>query len=469
MAALPTVALVGRPNVGKSTLFNVLTRTRDALVHNEAGVTRDRHYGVCRLEDRALCIVVDTGGVSEDSSVLARAIVQQSRAAALAADVIFFVVDARDGPGPVDADILAWLRQCAHPIVLVINKIDGMDPVAVCAEYACYGLPQIFAVSAAHRKGIDPLMEWLSTLSGVLPSEIQTQSVDAPQSIRIACVGRPNVGKSTLINRLLGEERVIASDVPGTTRDAIAVDLVRDNRQYQLIDTAGLRRRARVAPSVEKLSAIKTLQAIEYSQVAVLVIDAREGVTDQDAHVLSAILEAGRALVVAVNKWDGLSAYSRAQTNTVLERKLSFAPWAQVVRISALHGSGLGELFAAITQAYASASREITTSQLNHALQLACQGHPPPASRGQGPKLRYVHRTTLHPPTFVVHGTRLSDIPNSYARYLENFFRQHFNLVGTPIRFQFRQSQNPYEGKANPLTERQIRHRKRMLRFVKRR
>jgi len=462
---LPLVALVGRPNVGKSTLFNALTRSRDALVHDQPGVTRDRHYGVCRPEGLAPFIVVDTGGIAGEEEGLAGATARQARAAAGEADLVLFVVDGREGASALDDEILSWLRKLSRPTMLVINKIDGVNEDTVLADFARYGISDVLTTSAAHRQGIDDLLE---EIQARLPEEGAGELLDNdPKRMRIAFVGRPNVGKSTLVNRLLGEERMIASEVPGTTRDSIAVDLERDGRQYRLIDTAGLRRKARVEEAVEKFSAFKTLQAIEQCQVAVLLLDASEGVTDQDATVLGAILEAGKALVVAVNKWDGLTDYQREQAEDLLSRKLGFVNWAEAVRISAKHGSGLRELFNAIHRAHASATHEFSTAEVNKALEIAYETNPPPSIRGHVSKLRYVHPGGANPPTFIVHGTRLKVLPESYKRYLENFFRKRFKLVGTPVRFVFREGANPYEGKKNELTDRQIARKRRLIRHVK--
>ncbi len=375
------------------------------------------------------------------------------------------MVDGREGSSALDDEILAWLRKLARPTLLLINKIDGTDEDQVRAEFARYGLGDAIAVSAAHRHGIDDLLDEVLER---LPEEGAGETLDTdPARMRIAFVGRPNVGKSTLVNRLLGEERMIASEVPGTTRDSIAVDLERDGRLYRLIDTAGLRRRGRVEEAVEKFSAFKTLQAIEQCQVAVLMLDAGEGVTDQDATVLGAILDAGRALVVAINKWDGQSDYQRAQAEDLLSRKLGFVSWAEAVRISAKHGSGMRELFQAIHRAHASAVREFSTSEVNQALEIAYESNPPPSIRGHVSKLRYVHPGGSNPPTFIVHGTRLKVLPESYKRYLENFFRKRFKLVGTPVRFMFREGANPYEGKKNVLTERQIAKKRRLMKHVR--
>ncbi len=463
---LPLVALVGRPNVGKSTLFNALTRSRDALVHDQPGVTRDRNYGVCRLQEPHF-MVVDTGGIAGDEEGLAGATARQARAAAEEADLVLFIVDGREGASALDDDILRWLRKAARPTLLVINKIDGVDENAARAEFARYGFGDVLAIAASHRQGVDDLVDEVLER---LPEEGDATALDDdPARMRIAFVGRPNVGKSTLVNRLLGEERMIASEVPGTTRDSIAVDMERDGRQYRLVDTAGLRRKSRVDEAVEKFSIVKTLQAIEQCQVAVLMLDAGEGVTDQDATVLGAILDAGRAFVVAVNKWDGLTTYQREQAEALLSRKLGFVDWAEAVRISAKHGSGLRELFRAIHRAHASATREFGTSELNKALEIAYETNPPPSIRGHVSKLRFVHPGGTNPPTFIVHGTRLKVLPDSYTRYLENFFRKRFKLVGTPVRFVFKEGDNPYKDKPkNPLTERQVAKKRRLIRHVKR-
>ena len=464
---LPLVALVGRPNVGKSTLFNALTRSRDALVHDEPGVTRDRNYGVCRLDPGHPFVLVDTGGIAGIDEGLAGATARQSRAAADEADLILFIVDGREGASALDDEILAWLRKSAKPTFLIVNKIDGLDAQTALNEFARYGIRDVLGVSSAHKQGIDEL---LAMVLAALPEDGDAAVLDEdPERVRVAFVGRPNVGKSTLVNRILGEERMIASEVPGTTRDSIAVDLERDGRKYRLIDTAGLRRKSKVEEAVEKFSIVKTLQAIEHCQVAVILMDASEGVTEQDASVLGAVLDAGRALVVAVNKWDGLSDYQREQTMSLLSRKLAFVDWAEAVRISALHGSGLRELFKAIHRAHASATRQFSTSEVTTALEIAYENNPPPVVRGHVAKLRFAHPGGENPPTFIVHGSRLRTLSDSYRRYLENFFRKRFKLVGTPVRFVFKEGENPYKDKPkNPLTERQVAKKRRLIRHVKR-
>ena len=464
---LPLVALVGRPNVGKSTLFNALTRTRDALVHDQPGVTRDRHYGVARPEGQRPFAVVDTGGIAEESEGLAGATTRQARAAAEEADLVLFIVDAREGANAQDDEILGWLRKLGKPSLLVINKIDGVSGNTIDTEFAHYGFKDVVTTSSAHRQGIDELID---AVLERLPDDGGIEELDNdPDRIRIAFIGRPNVGKSTLVNRLLGEERMIASEVPGTTRDSVSVDMERDGQLYRLIDTAGLRRKSKVDEAVEKFSAFKTLAAIEHCQVAVVMLDAGEGVTDQDASVLGYALDAGRALVIAVNKWDGQTEYQRQQTEALLVRKLAFVPWAERVRISAKHGSGLRELFQSIHRAYKSATTEISTSDATKAMEIAYETNPPAVVRGHIAKMRFCHPSGTNPPTFIIHGTRLKTLQESYKRYMENFFRKRFKLVGTPVNIMYRASANPFEGRKNKLTERQIAKKKRLIRHVKRR
>jgi len=463
---LPLVALVGRPNVGKSTLFNALTRTRDALVHDEPGVTRDRNYGVCRLDPERPFVLVDTGGIAGIDEGIAGATARQARAAAEEADLVLFVVDGREGASTLDDDILRWLRKASRPTFLVVNKIDGLDAQTALNDFSRYGFTDVLGVSSAHRHGIDVL---LAEVLAKLPAEGATETLDDdPSRVRLAFVGRPNVGKSTLVNRIIGEERMIASDIAGTTRDSISVDIERDGRKYRLVDTAGIRRKSKVEEAVETFSIIKTLQAIEQCQVAVIMLDGTEGVTDQDATVLGAVLDAGRALVVAVNKWDGLTDYDRQQNEALLSRKLAFVEWAEAVRISAKHGSGMRELFRAVHRAHASATKQFGTSEVTKALEIAYETNPPPTVRGHVPKLRFAHPAGNNPPTFVVHGSRLKQLSESYKRYLENFFRKRFKLVGTPVRFVFKESENPYKDKKNVLSDKQAAKRQRMIRHIKR-
>lgn len=462
---LDMVAMVGRPNVGKSTLFNGLTRTRDALVHDEPGVTRDRHYGYCRLNPERPFIVCDTGGLSEDEEGLAGATSKQSWQAAAEAALILFIVDAKTGPETLDFEILKGLRKLNKPMILVINKTDGKNTGDAIHEFADFGFSHVLPIAASHQRGVPELLELILE---ILPVQTAAEPIEDDGVLRLAFIGRPNVGKSTLVNRLLGEERMIASDVPGTTRDSISAELERDGRQYRLIDTAGMRRRGKIEEAVEKFSVFKTLQSIQDSQVVVVLLDAGEGVTEQDATVLGHVLDSGRALVIAVNKWDNQSTYQREQTKSLLERKLSFCTWAPIVTISAKHGTGMAELFKAIHKAYESATRVFNTAEVTKAIEIAYSTNPPPVVRGHVAKMKYGHPGDTNPPTFIVHGNRLKTLPDSYRRYLENFFRKRFKLIGTPIRFVFKDSENPYQGKKNVLTDRQLEKRKRLIRHNKR-
>ncbi len=462
---LPVVALVGRPNVGKSTLFNVLTRTRDALVADLPGVTRDRHYGVCRLGERPF-VVVDTGGLSGEDADIDVLTARQVRLAIDEAQACLLMVDARDGLLPQDHAILDELRRTAKPVALAINKTDGLDASIVLAEFSSLGVAAMLPIAASHARGVGDLV------AQVLPLLPRDDEPDADvenenTGTRVAIVGRPNVGKSTLVNRLFGEERVVVSDVAGTTRDSIHVPLERDGRRYTLIDTAGVRRRGRVDDALEKFSAIKTLQSIAAAQVVIVLLDASEGVAEQDLTLIGQVLDAGRALVIAANKWDGLSAYERERVREGLDRKLNFVAWATPVFISAKHGSGLRELMRSVDRAHLSATRELSTSDLTRALEQAIATHQPPLVRGHAPRLRFAHPGGHNPPTIVIHGTRTRHIADSYRRYLENFFRKRYKLEGTPIRIEFREGENPFSGRRNKLTESQQRKRRRLIRHVR--
>jgi len=461
---LPVVALVGRPNVGKSTLFNVLTRTRDALVADLSGLTRDRHYGVCHLGARAF-VVVDTGGLTDEQDGIAGMSARQSQLAIEEADLVLFLVDARDGVLPQDRNILAALRREDKPFLLAVNKIDGVDEYAALAEFAALGVAEPLTISSAHGRGVESLLEHVLAL---LPAPDAADDQPSPeQGVRVAIVGRPNVGKSTLVNRLLGEERVVVSEIAGTTRDSIYVALERDGKRYTLIDTAGVRRRARVEEAVEKFSVIKSLQSIAAADVAVLLLDAHEGVSEQDATLIGYVLDEYRALVIAVNKWDGLTTYEREQCVSSLSRKLDFVTFAKPVFISALHGSGMAELMRAVDRAHKSATHEFTSSELTRALDQAYTAYQPPLVRGHAPKLRYAHPGGINPPTIVIHGSRTKHIADGYRRYLENFFRKRYRLEGTPVRIEFRESENPYAGRRNVLTEGQIKKRRRLVRHTR--
>ncbi|WP_114241058.1 ribosome biogenesis GTPase Der [Dyella sp. C9] len=463
---LPVVALVGRPNVGKSTLFNALTRSRDALVADMPGVTRDRHYGVCRTGARPF-VVVDTGGLSGDEEGLDGLTAQQVRLAIEEASVLVFVVDARDGLLPQDRTILDELRRSGKPIIAAVNKTDGLDLQNAMAEFASFGIANTLPLAAAHNRGTEDLV---AAALKLLPEDAHEEVEPGDEdSIRVAIVGRPNAGKSTLINRLLGEDRLIVSNVAGTTRDPIKVSLERDGRKYTLIDTAGVRRKARVEEAVEKFSVIKTLQSMAAAQVVVVMVDARENLADQDLTLIGHAVDEGRALVIAVNKWDGMDPYQREQCQRALERRLQFVEWAKTVFISALHGSGLRELMKAVVRAHHAATRELGSSELTKTLERAYEGYQPPLVRGHAPKLRFAHPGGTNPPTIVIHGSRTKHIAPAYRRYLENFFRKRYRLEGTPIRIEFRDGENPFAGKKNVLTDSQKRKRQRMIREMKKR
>ena len=464
---LPVVALVGRPNVGKSTLFNVLTRSRDALVADMPGVTRDRHYGVCRSGDRPF-VVVDTGGLSGVEEAMDVLTAKQVRLAIEEANVLVFVVDAREGLLPQDYVILNELRRSGKTIIAAVNKTDGLEEEAVLAEFSAFGVGKILPLSAAHSRGTSELIAMIMPL---LPAEEEgsEDSANEDGSIRVAIVGRPNAGKSTLINRLLGEDRLIVSDVAGTTRDPIRVPLERDGKRYTLIDTAGIRRKARVEEAVEKFSIIKTLQSISAAQVVVIMVDARENLADQDLTLIGYAMDEGRALVIAINKWDGLDQYQRDECMRALDRRLVFVEWAKQVHISALHGSGLRELMSSVVRAHASATKVLTSSDLTKTLEKAYEGYQPPLVHGHAPKLRFAHPGGNNPPTIVIHGTRTKHIAPSYQRYLENFFRKRYKLEGTPIRIAFRESENPYAGRKKVLTkEQEQKARRRVSDLIKR-
>lgn len=465
---IPVIALVGRPNVGKSTLFNCLTRSRDALVADQPGLTRDRKYGDGRIGDRPY-VVVDTGGLSGRGDELDELMARQAELAIQESDVTLFLVDAREGLTAQDELIAAQLRRLGKPVFLVVNKAEGLDEHTAGAEFFALGLGQPHAISAAHGRGIGQLMEKvLAALPPAPEEEAESGEDTGPAPIRIAFAGRPNVGKSTLINRIVGEERVLAYDLPGTTRDTIEVPFERAGKSYLLIDTAGVRRRSRVAGAVEKFSVIKTLKAIEAANVVIAVLDAREGITEQDAGLVGFAVDSGRSLVVAVNKWDGLSEDQKANVRRELDLKLPFINFAKVHFISALRGTGIGELFKSVDKAYESATRKLPTPQLTRILEQAVERNPPPLVRGRRIKLRYAHQGGHNPPVIVIHGNQTEAVPDVYRRYLTNAFRTALNLTGTPVRLEFRTGENPYADRKNELTPRQLKRRKRLMRFVKR-
>ncbi|WP_369602440.1 ribosome biogenesis GTPase Der [Hahella sp. SMD15-11] len=460
--APPVIALVGRPNVGKSTLFNRMTRTKDALVADFEGLTRDRKYGEGEFEGKRF-IVVDTGGITGDETGIDKVMAQQSYTAMDEADVVLFVVDAQSGMTAADQVVAEALRQRGKACHLVVNKVDGLQPEAAAAEFFSLGVGEkIFYTAATHNRGIRSMLEEI-----LEPLPVASDSDELGDSIRVGIIGRPNVGKSTLVNRLLGEERVVVFDHPGTTRDSVYIPYERQGKRYTLIDTAGVRRRKNVDEHVEKFSIIKTLQAVSDAHVVILVIDAREGIVDQDLHLLGYALEKGRSLVIAINKWDGMSADQKARVKAQVELRLGFVNWAPVHFISALHGTGVGHLYDTIHACHESAFAKWSTRRLTDLLQDAVKDHPPPLVRGRRSKLRMAHQGGSNPPRVIVHGNLVEELPNSYKRYLENVFRRELKVVGNPVRFEFRSGENPYAGKTNTLTPRQLRKRARLIQHVK--
>ena len=440
----PVIALVGRPNVGKSTLFNRLTGTRDAIVADFAGLTRDRHYGKGRAGAQEY-IVIDTGGFEPDAAEgIYREMAKQTPQAVAESDVVIFVVDARAGISAQDHEIAQYLRRLSKPTVLVANKAEGMTQGVQLVEFFELGLGELMPVSGAHGQGVRSMLEAaLQAVPGLVEEDEEEAQADAGV-IRLAVAGRPNVGKSTLINVWLGEERLVAFDLPGTTRDAISVPFERDGKRFELIDTAGLRRKGKVFEAIEKFSVVKTLQAIEQCNVAILLLDGGAEIADQDAHIAGYILESGRALVVAVNKWDGIPSEQRDEIRRQLEVKLDFVPYAPVDFISARHGTGVGELVAATIHAYDAAMTEIPTARLTQTLEWAMQRHQPPLIRGRRIKLRYAHQGGRNPPRIIIHGNQTSQVPDAYTRYLANVFRKEFELFASPVAIEYRSSSNPY-------------------------
>jgi GTPase len=439
---LPTIVLVGRPNVGKSTLFNRLTKSRDALVADLPGLTRDRHYGRGIGASKPY-LVIDTGGFepTAESGIL-KEMAKQTLLAIDEADVVIFIVDGRAGITPQEYIIADTLRRAQRPVLLAVNKTEGMQKAVVSADFFELGLGEPLSISSAHGEGVKDLIEL--ALEG-FPEPQQDNEVQNDNRVpKVAIVGRPNVGKSTLVNALLGEERVIAFDEPGTTRDSIEIDLEKNGKHYVIIDTAGVRKRGRVFESIEKFSVVKTMQAIEDANVAILVVDAQEGITEQDAHVAAYILDAGRALVVAINKWDGLKEDERDWIKNEIDRKLKFLDFAKFHYISALRNKGLPELFTSVDGAFKAAFAKLATPQLTRVLIDAVAQHQPPVSRGTRPKLRYAHQGGMNPPIVVVHGNHVDGVKDSYKRFLEGVFRKTFQLIGTPLRVQFKQGDNPF-------------------------
>ncbi|MCF6436020.1 ribosome biogenesis GTPase Der [Pseudoalteromonas sp. MMG022] len=472
---LPVIALVGRPNVGKSTLFNRLTRTRDALVADFPGLTRDRKYGQANYDGYEF-IVVDTGGIDGSEEGIETEMAEQSLLAIEEADIVLFLVDARAGMNAADQAIAQHLRKQQKKCFLVANKTDGIDADSSCAEFYQLALGEVYHIAAAHGRGVTQLLD--VTLQPVI-AELASQEDELQQDdgelaelylegedgeaedgkagfedkpIKLAIIGRPNVGKSTLTNRILGEERVIVYDMPGTTRDSIYIPMTRNEREYVLIDTAGVRKRKKVSDVVEKFSVIKTLKAIEDANVVLLVVDAREGISDQDLSLLGFALNSGRSLVIAVNKWDGLDDYVKERIKSELDRRLGFIDFARLHFISALHGTGVGHLFESVDEAYDSATKRISTAMLRRIMDMAQADHQPPLVRGRRVKLKYAHAGGYNPPRIVIHGNQVHDLPDSYKRYLMNYYRKALNIMGTPIKIEFREGDNPYAGRSNKMT-----------------
>ncbi|MGA9853219.1 MAG: ribosome biogenesis GTPase Der [Gammaproteobacteria bacterium] len=444
---LPVIAIVGRPNVGKSTLFNLLTRSRDALVADVPGLTRDRQYGFGKLGPRPY-VVVDTGGLDGSADGLMGLMAKQTLKAFEECDAAIFLVDGRTGLTAADQTIAQQLRRAGKPLHIAVNKTEGMTSDVIIGEFHALGLGVPHAIAAAHGSGVEALIE---TVLETLPPDTDAPLVD-DRRIHVAVIGRPNVGKSTLINRLLGEDRLVTFDQPGTTRDSIFVPFERDGRAYMLIDTAGVRRRGRVSDMVEKFSIIKTLQAIDGAQVVVVLLDAHEGVADQDAALLGLALDRGRALVIAVNKWDGLEHDQRSNVRRLIDLKLPFLDFAQLHFISALHGTGVGDVMTSVNRAHAAANREMATPELTRVLEAAVVQHQPPLARGRRIRLRYAHQGGRNPPVIVIHGNQTEEVPDTYRRYLEATFRKAFDLYGTPVRIEFRTGKNPYSERRKKLT-----------------
>lgn len=442
---LPVIALVGRPNVGKSTLFNSLTRTRNALVADLPGLTRDRQYGLGQRGPQPY-MVVDTGGLTGEDAGMDGLVARQVWRAIDEADAVLLLVDGRAGLTVADEEIADQVRRTGKTLHLVINKAEHRDPDLISTDFHVLGLEHLHVIAAVHNQGVETLME---EVLAALPSREESGTISLPKEsegpIKLAIAGRPNVGKSTLVNRLLGEERMLASDLPGTTRDSVTVPFERAGQRYLLIDTAGVRRRARVSEVVEKFSVIKTLQAIQQSHVTVLVLDAQQGISDQDASLLGLIVDSGRALVIAVNKWDHLDPDTRTQVKRDLDRRLGFLDFAQIHFVSALHGTGVGELLGSVRQAYAAATRKLATPELTRILEDALAAHQPPLVQGHSIKLRYAHQGGQNPPLIIIHGNRVDHVPETYRRYLANVYRKRLDLWGTPIRVEFRGGKNPYQ------------------------
>ena len=452
----PVIALVGRPNVGKSTLFNRLTRTRDAIVANIPGLTRDRQYGEGKLSQRSY-LVIDTGGITGHEEGIDAEMAAQSLQAIEESTICLFLVDARDGMVPDDSKILDYLRKSSKPFYLVVNKIDGMDPDQAVAEFQSFGVRQVFPITASQGRGVKQLLNEV-----LVEHEDDEDEQDSPRGIKIAIAGRPNVGKSTLVNRMLGEDRVVVFDQPGTTRDSVYIPFERRGQDYTLIDTAGIRKRGKTKETVEKFSVVKSLQSIEDAHVVIMIVDAQQGIVEQDLHLLGYVIETGRALVIGINKWDGMEAEDKDRIRSDIRRRFTFVDFANIHFISALHGTGVGDLYKSVQKAYASARKELSTNQLTTILQGAVADHAPPSINGRRIKLRYAHAGGQNPPTIVIHGKQTAKLPTSYSRYLEKTFRKVLKLEGTPVRIELRSDENPFTSKERDLTQQQVARKRRL-------
>ena len=466
---LPVVAIVGRPNVGKSTLFNRLTRSRDALVHDEPGLTRDRRYGTVR-DAPVPFVVVDTGGLAGEEDPLTRLIEAQVEHAVAESDLTMLLLDARDGLTPGDERIAARLRRSGIQTVPVLNKVDGLDADAAAAEFHALGLGPPHPIAASHGHGVRDLLEALSLELPAPPADLGVEDAGESGSlpIKVAIVGRPNVGKSTLVNALVGAPRVLAHDAPGTTRDSVFVPFERRGRRFVLIDTAGVRRRGRVIEAIEKFSVVKTLQAIDVANVVVLMLDATQGLAEQDLRLLGHVIDAGRGLVIGLNKWDAAGEDERSGIRRECERRLAFVEYARTHAISARRGSGLDALLTSVERTHAAARADLATPELTRVLIRAVAEHPPPLAAGRRPKLRYAHQGGTNPPRIVIHGNRTETLPAAYLRYLMRAFREAFDLSGTPIKLELRSGENPFRDRPNALSRRQREKKRRLMRHVKR-
>jgi GTPase len=456
----PVIALVGRPNVGKSTLFNRLTQTRNAIVANMPGLTRDRQYGEGKSDEQSF-IVIDTGGLTGFEEGIDSEMAAQSLQAIEEATICLLLVDARAGLTPDDNKIVDYLRKNNKSSFLVVNKVDGLDPDQAMAEFYSLGMADVFAITATQGRGVKSMME--SVLAQVDSTDETSEHDYELDGIKIAIAGRPNVGKSTLVNRMLGEDRVVVYDQPGTTRDSVYIPFERRGQKYTLIDTAGVRRRGKTKETVEKFSVVKSLQSIQDANVVVLIVDAHDGIVEQDLHLLGYVVETGRALVIAINKWDGMESAEKDRVKTEIRRRFTFVDFAKIHYISALHGTGVGELYTSIHKAYESASRQLTTNLLTRVLQDAVKDHAPPIINNRRVKLRYAHPGGHNPPIIVIHGKQTEKIPGSYSRYLEKTFRSALKLEGTPVRIELRSDENPFTKKEQGLSPKKIARNRRIV------